>query len=573
MDEREPIIRWVSFAVAIVLAVLLAIRMTTPPGPVGADADPDAFSAERAMTHIEVIAARPHVTGSEANAAVRRYLVAELEELGLDVRTRAVPIDGAAAERVAFFSDQPSLEQNPPSAVNVIGVLPGRDREAPAIALMAHYDSVKDSPGAPDDAAGVATILETLRAIRAAGGPDRDVIALLTDGEELGLVGARGFFADDPLRDRVGIVVNLEARGGGGRTTLFQTASENGEAVRLFADAVDRPGGSSLATYIYERLPNNSDLTPALQAGYQGYNLAFIGRPRLYHSPLATPGRLDPGALQDMGSQVLDLTRGLMAADALPDGGSPVTFFDAFGLATIVLPAWAGWPLLLIGVAGYVVALKGDWRFDGMLEGAGRMVVYSLTVGLVLYVLNLLSGADGPVNYYDRLAAIPQIEAIAAAVALFAFLALLAQKTHDRDELFGAMLPLLLMAIAAQAAAPVAAYVLVMPLALGGIVAAIAARSVGWAGNLAAALIAAVPAGYLIGMGHQLMQAIGPDLPMIAAVPAAYGVLVLLPLWPSLRTTAAQLLSLLPLLVAVVLAFTVRTDPLAPSVATYSEFR
>ena len=49
-----------------------------------------------------------------------------------------------------------------------------------------------------------------------------------------------------------------------------------------------------------------------------GFNFAFIGRPGLYHSPLATPDALDQGALQDMGRQLLDLTRGLLAAPALP---------------------------------------------------------------------------------------------------------------------------------------------------------------------------------------------------------------------------------------------------------------
>ena len=50
---------------------------------------------------------------------------------------------------------------------NIVGVLPGRDRSAPALALMAHYDSVAASPGAADDIMGVAAILETARAIKA----------------------------------------------------------------------------------------------------------------------------------------------------------------------------------------------------------------------------------------------------------------------------------------------------------------------------------------------------------------------------------------------------------------------
>jgi len=44
---------------------------------------------------------------------------------------------------------------------------------APAVALMAHYDSVPASTGASDDAAGVASALEIVRAIKARGVPAR----------------------------------------------------------------------------------------------------------------------------------------------------------------------------------------------------------------------------------------------------------------------------------------------------------------------------------------------------------------------------------------------------------------
>jgi Zn-dependent M28 family amino/carboxypeptidase len=49
---------------------------------------------------------------------------------------------------------------------NVVARLPGRTRDA--ILLDAHYDTMGDSPGARDDAVGVAAIIETARAL--AGG-------------------------------------------------------------------------------------------------------------------------------------------------------------------------------------------------------------------------------------------------------------------------------------------------------------------------------------------------------------------------------------------------------------------
>jgi hypothetical protein len=62
-----------------------------------------------------------------------------------------------------------------------------------AVLLMAHYDSVPNAPGASDDGSGTATLLETLRALKAGPPPKRDIIALFTDGEEVGFIGARVF--------------------------------------------------------------------------------------------------------------------------------------------------------------------------------------------------------------------------------------------------------------------------------------------------------------------------------------------------------------------------------------------
>jgi acetylornithine deacetylase/succinyl-diaminopimelate desuccinylase-like protein len=41
-----------------------------------------------------------------------------------------------------------------------------------SILLVSHYDSVATAPGASDDSSGVATLLETARALKAGPGPD-----------------------------------------------------------------------------------------------------------------------------------------------------------------------------------------------------------------------------------------------------------------------------------------------------------------------------------------------------------------------------------------------------------------
>lgn len=553
--------RWTAFALAAAAALVLAIIGTTPPGPLPANAPVKDFSAARAMADVRVIAARPHATGTAENAEVRRQIVERLRAMGLEVREAALPLPPRSTERMKGWSKGAHA---PTMMTNVVGVLPGKDRALPAVALMAHHDTVWGSPGAADDTAGVATILESVRAIKARGPAKRNLAVVITDAEELGLSGAEGFFASDPLRDRIGTIVNMEARGGGGRTTLFQTSPQNGAAIALYNNVVSRPGASSLATFIYSVLPNDTDLSVSLRASKPGYNFAFIGRPGLYHSPKATPEALDQGALQDMGGQVLSLTDALLRADDLPASAPDVVFFDVFGLFLVSYPVWIGWLMVGAIVLGFGLAGR-SLRGKQVAEGAARMVLLILGAGLALFLLNLLSGAGRGANYYDRLAAIPMLEGMAAAVSLGFFL-LLFRIEQIKARQIGAALPLLLIGAGAQAFAPTAAYVVLVPLLL----VALAINLKGAAAKIAGAVVAALVLGYELYLGHFVMQGVGPTMPFAAVLQLALGSLAVLLVWPGLSKPIGRRLALVALALAVVISLWVRLDPLADTVAVYS---
>jgi hypothetical protein len=563
---------------ALVLALLVAVGLgvlgTSTFSPEPADSDPSGFSAMRAMTDIERIAARPHPTGSPANAQVRSYLEQRLESLGLDVTEQVSELSEHAAAKLAEWSGRSDA---PPQVVSIVATLPGRDRTLPAVLLMAHLDTVWGSPGAPDDTTGVAAILETVRALRRDGQPGRDLIVLFTDGEELGLQGAHAFFAANPLRRHVGAVINVEARGGGGRATLFETSRNNGNAVRRYAAAADRPAGSSLSNFIYKILPNRTDLTEARSGPYVAYNIAFIGRPGLYHSPLATPARLDKGTVQDIGDQTLALTRELAGARPLPAPAPDIVFFDLFGLAMAYYPGWAGWLMLAAGAIGMGLAARREprearswWR---ELAAPVRVIGLAVLTAAVLYGLNAISGATGPVNYYDRLAALARLEAVAFAGALASFVVLFAGwRAGPRTGAFAA-LPLFMVAIALQATAPTAAYVVVVPLMLVGLgqLGTLARNPL--VGRITATVAAALVTGYMIQFGHQLVQGVGNDLLPAATLPFVLAAFSWLPLWPGLTRRSALTLTTVLLAVAVAIALWVRLDPVAPSAAVYSTFK
>ncbi len=105
-----------------------------------------------------------------------------------------------------------------------------------------------------------------------------DVIFLLTDGEELGLLGAAAFVNEHPWAKDVGVALNFEARGTGGPVRMFETSEQNGWLIRRFAQAAPYPRTDSISYEIYRSLPNDTDLTVFKRHGYAGLNFAFIGR-------------------------------------------------------------------------------------------------------------------------------------------------------------------------------------------------------------------------------------------------------------------------------------------------------
>jgi hypothetical protein len=558
---------WLGLIAALVLGAILAVMATTPPAPRDPKLTQGLFDLPRAEADLRRIARAPHPTGSAENAAVRSFLAEEMARIGMEVSTREGVLDAKSAQRLNKWSGR----SDPPAAtVNLVGILPGRDRAAPAVLLMAHHDSVWGSPGASDDGAGVVTALEVARQVAAKGPPRRDLIVLLTDGEELGLQGARQFFSGDPLLGHIGAVINMEARGGGGRTTLFQTSAGNGRAVAAYARAVHHPGGSSLAAYIYSVLPNDTDLTPALRGDRAAWNFAFIGRPGLYHSPKAAPEALDRGALQDMGWQVSELTQALIGAPELPGKAPDVVFFDLFGMMLAVWPAWLGWGMLGLAAGALVLAVSRDRDLRSLGGGAGRMAALIVLAAAVLFALNLASGAGKGANYYDRLAAIPLLEAMALLAALGCFMLVLGRGPTGAARQVGSALPLLVIAAAMQGIAPTAAYVAVVPVMLGAVALVFGLVLARPAATLACAALAGPVVGYQLALGHQLMQGVGPTLPSAAALPLALGALAVLPLWPGVGRRTAYLTGLALLGAALAVALWVRFDPVADTVAVYS---
>ena len=67
---------------------------------------------------------------------------------------------------------------------------------------------------------------------------------------------------------------------------MFHTSPCNGRLIDLYAHSVPQYATSSLTSVIYKYLPNDTDLTLFINAGFISYNFAFNGNVAHYHTPL-----------------------------------------------------------------------------------------------------------------------------------------------------------------------------------------------------------------------------------------------------------------------------------------------
>jgi hypothetical protein len=277
------------FIAVTALVVLLALRQTWPPEALPESADPTLFSSERAMKLLRVIASEPHVTGTPAAARVRQYLCSQLSALGLKPVVQKTTITG---------STQAAVVQN------IIATIKGT-ANTKAILLAGHYDTVFLAPGANDDGYSLAAILETVRALQAHPPLKNDLIILFTDGEEMGMLGAKAFVHQSPMADEVGFAMNFEARGSSGPSMMFETNDQNGWVVREFDRAVPKKFTTSLTYALYKRLPLNTDFSVFKEKALSGLNFAHGNSVIDYHSVRDDVAHMDLRTMQHHGENML----------------------------------------------------------------------------------------------------------------------------------------------------------------------------------------------------------------------------------------------------------------------------
>ena len=442
-----------------VLAVVFAGRYAgQPPWPVPADAAPTEFSAQRAMQHVRSIAVEPHPSGTPACDRVREYILRALADMGVQAE-----VDTATVEDRSKISE----------VRNVLARIPGT-ANTKAFALVAHYDSTPYGPGAADAGSGIATMLETARAIQAGPPLMNDVFFVFTDGEERGLIGARAFVRH-PWADQVGVLLNMETRGTSGASGMFETTPNNGWLIRQLIRSGASVRANSLSYDIYKRMPTTTDLSVMRKHGLKGYNIAFIEDFPYYHTPNDNPDHLSLSSLQHDGSYALNLARhfGNMPLDNIPEEPD-VVFFNIFGpimvqyAASFVLPLTIFAGLTFLGVVMFGIR-RGRLTTRGLARGSSVIVV---AAGVATLISAVIMGIAYHLHYvyviYDGRIVTPILIAITVLVAGLLFRSW-NNKIKTADLVAGALAWWLAVLVVLQITLPHGACIALWPLMAGSI--------------------------------------------------------------------------------------------------------
>jgi hypothetical protein len=305
---------------SVAIAFLVACSAGTP-GP-GVD-------TERAMTFMARIA-KPRPVGhtQETVAAIE----SELRTIGVvyEEQTPGV-VEIPAVELLGM-----QVRERRPIAVMDPNIVV-RFGEGKALLVMAHYDSVAESPGACDNAAAVAILVELARALHEQP-PAQPVVLAFTAGEEVGLAGA------EALADRVDadFAISLDLVGGDGPLVLNGASTLVGRAeLSWLRDAAERAGVELTAPLPHRVLSRwwpqaeRSDHGPFTHRGVRAvhfYNRGNDGEwlDSAYHSARDLPSRVHRESVAAVGRLVRALAM------------SPVPAHDGDGvwLAGLVAPRW-----------------------------------------------------------------------------------------------------------------------------------------------------------------------------------------------------------------------------------------
>ncbi|MBP9085604.1 MAG: M28 family peptidase [Kofleriaceae bacterium] len=321
-------------------------------------------TARFAEQHLHaLVALGPRVGETEAATLAATYIHTQLATL--KVSSQLEPLGTVELPAISVMGTRYRLAQNVTSTDNNIVARfgPPAAPTNPALLLMAHYDSVTGSPGAADNAAAVAVLLQ-LAAELAAAPPSFPLLIAFTAREEDGLVGAEALVKAHG--DSIGFAIALDLLGTDGKLTLTGAGTLLGRRELQYLATTAQHAHVKLDAPVPHRIisrwwpqAERSDHGPftrrgirAVQLYHRGHNGEFIDL--AYHTPFDQVERISAARL----SEILQLLRSIVTT-APPGVGihqTPVAVGDAGWWIPDVMGRWVASRRMLVAGCWSLVA-------------------------------------------------------------------------------------------------------------------------------------------------------------------------------------------------------------------------
>lgn len=205
--------------------------------------------------------------------------------------------DGVALSKLSGSELSLKIEQNSfkANAHNIVVDVKGTNPDNNLTTLVAHFDTVANTPGSSDNAAGCACLVKILEFF-GQNPPRRDLRVVFCSGEELGLLGSRAYVDahKEEIEKRVKLNINIDVSGDSLGTDQFTVLGT--KEILGYVDGIARENGLFFKTAldIY-----SSDCMPFAEQEVPTINIArFGGAPSFYiHTEEDTPKHICNDAL------------------------------------------------------------------------------------------------------------------------------------------------------------------------------------------------------------------------------------------------------------------------------------
>ncbi|XP_025831142.1 endoplasmic reticulum metallopeptidase 1 isoform X2 [Agrilus planipennis] len=339
--------------IVLVFIATVIIEKRLPVGLKVADQEkyPDQFIAERAFKTIKSLSSLgPRIAGSEENEVkALNILKKEINEIISHKKDHVIIETDVQRTSGGFYLEFLDGMTNVYSNLqNLIVKVGSHIKSSHSLLINCHFDSVTDSPGASDDGAGCALMMEILRVISQSNKTlKHNIIFLFNGAEENFMPASHGFITQHKWAKEIRAVINIEACGAGGREVLFQAGPNHPWILETYAEEVPYPYASSLAQEIFQTgvIPGDSDFRIFRDFGnISGLDFAWTVNGYVYHTKFDNIDQIPLGSIQRTGDNILALARGMaqghQIADIEQNKAGNLIFFDFLGAFVVRWPEY-----------------------------------------------------------------------------------------------------------------------------------------------------------------------------------------------------------------------------------------